>query len=129
MGKLNRILFGGVIGMLAGFSFQLAVLPFMAENFFPAAMADVYASMNPNTFWLVLVWMVAGATAAYVGGINKGSQIFAAGGLLAGALYGFMAMAAGSDWMMLALAAGIGALYGLGAGALVGGGFGSAVHN
>ncbi|MCB0055560.1 MAG: hypothetical protein KDD75_18860, partial [Caldilineaceae bacterium] len=69
------------------------------------------------------------AAAAYVGGINKGSQIFAAGGLVAGALYGVMAMADGSDWMMLALAAGIGALYGLGAGVLVGGGFGSAVHN
>lgn len=129
MNKLNRILFGGVIGMLAGFSFQLAVLPFMAENFFPQALGDVYASMNPNTFWLVLLWMAAGAAAAYFGGINKGSQIFAAGGLLAGALYGVMAMAAGSDWMMLLLSAGIGALYGLGAGALVGGGFGSAVHN
>ena len=129
MNKLNRILFGGVIGMLAGFSFQLAVLPFMAETFFPQALGDVYASMNPNTFWLVLVWMVAGAAAAYAGGINKGSQIFAAGGLLAGTLYGVMAMVAGSDWMMLLLSAGIGALYGLGAGALVGGGFGSAVHN
>lgn len=127
MGKLNRILFGSVIGMLAGFSFQLAVLPFMAENFFPQALGDVYASMNPNTFWLVLVWMVAGAAAAYVGGIHKGSRLFAAGGLLAGLLYGVTAMAAGGDWMILLLSAGGGTLYGLGAGALVGGGFGSSV--
>ena len=48
MGKLNRILFGGVIGMLAGFSFQLAVLPFMAENFFPEAMADVMEKELPG---------------------------------------------------------------------------------
>lgn len=129
MGKLNRILFGGIIGMMAGFSFQLAVLPFMAESLFPQALGDVYASMNPNTFWLVLVWLAAGAAAAYVGGIRRGSQIFAAGGLVAGALYGLMAMAGGSEWTALLLSAGIGAFYGLGAGALVGGGFGPAVEN
>jgi len=129
VGKLNRILFGGIIGMMAGFSFQLAVLPFMAESLFPQALGDVYASMNPNTFWLVLVWLATGAAAAYVGGIRRGSQIFAAGGLVAGALYGLMAMAGGSEWTALLLSAGIGAFYGLGAGALVGGGFGPAVEN
>ncbi len=32
LNQINRIFFGGVIGLLAGFSFYMAVLPFVAEN-------------------------------------------------------------------------------------------------
>lgn len=124
MNKINRFVFGSVIGLMAGFSFHLAVLPFVAESIFPGVLGAVHPSMNPMTLWLLAVWGGAGAAAAWMGGVQRGGLIFSAGGLLAGALFGLgmtLDGGAGSALLICALA---GALYGLGAGLLVGGGFG-----
>lgn len=122
--KINRLVFGGVIGLMAGFSFHLAVLPFVAESIFPNALGDLYASMNPATFWLLAVWMTAGAAAAQVGGAHRGSLIFGAGGLVAATLFGLGMVAGGDNWPAPLICALTGALYGGGAGLLVGAGFG-----
>jgi len=122
--KIHRLVFGGIIGLLAGFSFHLAVLPFVAESIFPHALGDVYASMNPATFWLLALWMAAGAAAAWIGGAQRGGLIFGAGGLLAGALFGLNMVASSDNGAALVVCALAGAMYGLGAGLLVGGGFG-----
>ena len=124
MNRINRLLFGGVIGLLAGFSFHLAVLPFVAENIFPETLGDIYASMNPTTFWLIAVWVIAGAAAAWYGGIRLGGLIFGFGGLLAGGLFGLAMAIGGGVWAAFPVSAAAGALYGAGAGLLVGGGFG-----
>lgn len=124
MNKIHRLVFGGIIGLLAGFSFHLAVLPFVAESIFPNALGDVYASMNPATFWLLALWMAAGAAAAWIGGAQRGGLIFGAGGLLAGALFGLNMVASSDNGAALVVCALAGAMYGLGAGLLVGGGFG-----
>lgn len=124
MNKINRLVFGSVIGLMAGFSFHLAVLPFAVESIFPNALGNLYASMNPATFWLLMLWMAAGAAAAWAGGIQRGGLIFGAGGLLAGALFGLGMFAGGDSWMALPICALSGAIYGGGAGLLVGAGFG-----
>lgn len=123
--KINRLVFGSVIGLMAGFSFHLAVLPFVAESIFPGVLDAVHPSMNPMTLWLLAVWGGAGAAAAWIGGVQRGGLIFGAGGLLAGALLGAGMMAGdGANGSALLVCALAGALYGLGAGLLVGGGFG-----
>lgn len=128
MNKINRLLFGGVIGLMAGFSFHLAVLPFIAENILPGALDDIYASMNPATFWLVAVWALAGAAAGWCGGMRAGGLRFGLGGLLGGLLFGVQMIAAGSTWPALLVTAVAGGVYGWGAGLLVGGGFGPVVE-
>jgi hypothetical protein len=122
--KINRLVFGGVIGLMAGISFHLAVLPFVAENIFPSALGDLYASMNPATFWLLAIWLAAGAAAAWVGGAQRGGLIFGAGGLAAGAIFGLGMAAGDGNWAAPLICALSGAIYGGGAGLLVGGGFG-----
>ena len=129
MNKLNRLVFGGVIGLMAGISFHLTVLPFVAESILPDALSNIYASMNPATFWLAAVWMVAGAAAAWVGGARRGGLIFGLGGLIAGALFGVILALGTQAWTALLIAAAAGWLYGWGAGLLVGGGFGPAVES
>lgn len=124
MNKINRLVFGGVIGLMAGFSFHMAVLPFVAESIFPNVLSHLYASMNPTTFWLLALWLAAGAAAAWMGGVQRGGLIFGAGGLLAGALFGLGTTANSGNGSALLICALAGALYGLGAGLLVGGGFG-----
>jgi hypothetical protein len=126
--KINRLVFGGVIGLMAGISFHLTVLPFVAESILPDLLGNIYASMNPATFWLAAIWVIAGASAAWVGGARRGGLIFGLGGLVAGATFGLMMALGGQDWMALLVAAGAGWLYGWGAGLLVGGGFGPALE-
>lgn len=129
MNKLNRLVFGGVIGLMAGISFHLTVLPFVAESILPNMLSNVYASMNPATFWLATIWMIAGALAAWVGGVRRGGLIFGLGGLTAGALFGLLMALSSQAWTALLVAATAGWLYGWGAGLLVGGGFGPAVKS
>jgi hypothetical protein len=127
--KLNRLVFGGVIGLMAGVSFHLTVLPFVAESILPDVLSNVYASMNPATFWLAAIWMSGGALAAWVGGARRGGLIFGLGGLIAGALFGLSMALSSQAWAALLVAATTGWLYGWGAGLLVGGGFGPAVKS
>jgi len=127
--KLNRLVFGGVIGLMAGISFHLTVLPFVAESILPDMLGNVYASMNPATFWLATIWMIAGAVAAWVGGARRGGLLFGIGGLIAGAIFGMVWALGSQAWAALLIAAGAGWLYGWGAGLLVGGGFGPAVKS
>lgn len=129
MNKLNRLVFGGVIGLMAGISFHLTVLPFVAESILPGALGNVYASMNPATFWLAAIWMIGGAWAAWVGGARSGGLIFGLSGLIAGALFGLFMALSSQAWAALLVAAAAGWFYGWGAGLLVGGGFGSAVES
>jgi hypothetical protein len=126
---INRLVFGGIIGLMAGISFHLTVLPFVAESILPDMLGNVYASMNPATFWLAAVWMIAGALAARVGGARRGGLIFGLGGLIAGALFGLSMALSSQAWAALLVAAAAGWLYGWGAGLLVGGGFGPAVKS
>lgn len=128
MNKINRLIFGGVIGLMAGISFHLTVLPFVAESILPNVLSNVYASMNPATFWLAAIWVIAGAAAAWVGGARRGGVIFGLGGLVAGALFGLSMALNSQAWAALLVAAATGWFYGWGAGLLVGGGFGPAVQ-
>lgn len=126
LNQINRIFFGGVIGLLAGFSFYMAVLPFVAENFLPEMLDVLYAAMRPAVLWMVGIWAIAGALAAWWGEAQRGSLVFGAGGLLAGVLFGGMMALSAHSWSLLLASAAAGWLYGWGAGLLVGGGFGPA---
>ena len=128
MNKVNRLLFGGVIGLMAGISFYLAVLPFVAETFLPDLLGAIYTSMSPTSFWLVAIWVIAGALAAWVGGAARSGTVFGLGGLLAGALFGIFMVVNNQTWAALLVAAAAGWFYGWGAGLLVGGGFGPAAE-
>lgn len=126
LNAIHRIVFGGVIGLLAGFSFYMAVLPFIAETFLPEMLDLFYAAMRPSTLWLVGIWVVAGALAAWWGGARQGSMVFGLGGLVAGALWGGMMVLSTHSWNVFFASTAAGWLYGWGAGLLVGGGFGPA---
>lgn len=129
MNKINRLVFGGVIGLMAGISFHLTVLPFVAESILPGVISNVYASMNPATLWLTAIWMIGGGLAAWVGGARRGGLIFGLSGLVAGALFGLFMALDSQSWTALLVAAVAGWFYGWGAGLLVGGGFGPAVES
>ncbi|MCS6825372.1 MAG: hypothetical protein NZ553_02035 [Caldilinea sp.] len=128
LNRIHRIFFGGVIGLLAGFSFHMAVLPFVAEHFLPEMLDALYTTMGSPTLWVVGVWAAAGALAAWWGGARRGSMIFGAGGLLAGALLGGIMAWGSQSWGVFLTSAAAGWLYGWGAGLLVGGGFGPAAE-
>lgn len=128
LNRIHRIFFGGVIGLLAGFSFHVAVLPFVAEHFLPEMLDALYMTLRPTMLWAVGVWMAAGALAAWWGGARRGSLLFGAGGLLAGALLGGMMAWGTQSWSVFLASAAAGWLYGWGAGLLVGAGFGPAVE-
>ncbi|MBW7881574.1 MAG: hypothetical protein H3C34_02865 [Caldilineaceae bacterium] len=129
LGKVNRLLFGGLLGLLAGFSFNLAILPFLADTLLPPAAGEIYLAVGRWALWCTLLWIPAGALAAWRGGMRRGGEIFGAGGLLGGALIGLLALLAGGAPALLLLSSGAGALYGWGAGLLVGGGFGPATQS
>lgn len=126
MNKINRIFFGGLIGWLAGFSFGTSLLPFLLTIFLPDAPVAVYEAMRQWALPATVLWIPAGGFAAYRGGAVRGGQIFAAGALVAGLLYGLLIAAGSSAWPVVVVSAGAAALYGWGAGLLVGGGFGPA---
>jgi hypothetical protein len=126
LNKINRIFFGGLIGWLAGFSFGTSLLPFLLTIFLPDAPVAVYDAMRQWALPATVLWIPAGAFAAYRGGAVRGGQIFAAGALVAGLLYGLLIAAGSSAWPVVVVSAGAAALYGWGAGLLVGGGFGPA---
>lgn len=128
MNKINRLLFGGIIGLMAGMSFHLTVLPFVAESVLSDILGNVYASMNPATMWLTTIWMIAGALAASMGGARRGGVIFGLGGLTAGAIIGAVLALGSQAWGALLVAAAAGCFYGWGAGLLVGGGLGPAAE-
>lgn len=124
MNKVNRIFFGGLIGWLAGFSFGTSLLPFLTTVFVPDAPPAVYEAMRQWALPATVLWIPVGALAAYRGGALRGGQIFVAGALVAGLLYGLLIAAGEGAWLAVLVSAAAAALYGWGAGLLVGGGFG-----
>ena len=126
MNRVNRIFFGGLIGWLAGFSFGTAVLPFVLVILLPDTPVEVYTMMRQWALPATVLWIAPGAYAAYRGGAGQGGRIFAMGGLVVGALYGLLIAAASGAWPVIMVSAITAALYGWGAGLLVGAGFGTA---
>jgi hypothetical protein len=126
MNRLPFILFGAIIGLMGGFSFGMVVFPWVADQVMPDLPIQFYSNVARVGPALSLLWIPAGALAAYWGGARRGAMTMGIGGLIAGGISGAI-VAPGSHFLPLTgLAAGIGLLYGAGAGLLIGGGLPSA---
>lgn len=121
--KLNRIVFGSIIGLMAGISFGFTVLPFVAGQAVPDSLTnEVYRRLAYYLLPAALLWIPGGVLAALRGEMTQGAKFMGIGGAIAGIMYA--AVASGGTDILLMLVSGLGAaLYGAGAGLLVGGGF------
>lgn len=120
---INRMLFGAIIALMAGISFGIYMLPQIAYALLPHLPGDVSMRMGPYLIYTSILWVPWGALAGRRGGIRQGILLMGMGGLLAGALYSAIGGAPGGHWDFVGMGALVGALYGAGAGALLGGGF------
>lgn len=126
MNRLNRMVFGGLIGWLAGFSFMTALLPFVMEMMIARLPPDLFYAIAQYALPFTVLWIPVGSAAALYGGWCRGGQIFGAGALIVSGLFGFLIGQGSGAWFVPVVSALLGGLYGLGAGMLVGGGFGAA---
>ncbi|MEZ4710897.1 MAG: hypothetical protein R3A44_27105 [Caldilineaceae bacterium] len=120
---INRMFFGALIALMAGISFGVYMLPQLAYALLPTLPGEVSARMAPYLIYTALLWAPWGAVAGRRGGLRRGVMLMGLGGLIAGAIYSAIGGAAGGHWNFVVLGAAVGALYGAGAGALLGGGF------
>jgi|GEM_PF-1232678 len=121
--KLNRIVFGSIIGLMAGISFGFTVLPLVAGQTVPESLTpELYTILARYLLPAALLWIPGGVMAALRGEMAQGAKFMGIGGAIVGVIYA--AVASGGTDIMLMLVSGLGAaLYGAGAGLLVGGGF------
>lgn len=125
--RLNRILFGGLIGWLAGYSFATALLPFALQALAPEALGYALPGMARLAMWSTVLWVPLGAGAAILGNLRRSALLFGGGALLIGLLYALMV--APGQLPVLAISPLLAALYGWGAGSLLGAGFGPVRKN
>lgn len=125
--RLNRILFGGLIGWLAGYSFVTALLPFALQALAPEALGYALPGMARWGMWSTALWVPLGAGAAWLGNMRRSALLFGGGALVIGLLYALVV--APSQLPVLAISPLLAALYGWGAGSLLGAGFGPARRN
>lgn len=122
MSKMNRILFGGIIAWLAGFSFTVAILPFLLEllaQVVPIVLNPMRQYLTP----LTMAWIPVGMLAANAGTARQGAIILGIGGALLGGVAGTLAAGSLAQWWLVAVSALAAGVYGAGAGLLMGGGF------
>jgi len=125
--RLNRILFGSLIGWLAGYSFVTALLPFALQALAPEALGDAIPAMARLGMWSTVLWVPLGAGAAWLGNMRRSALLFAGGAFAIGLLYALLV--APDQLSVLAISPLLAALYGWGAGSLLGAGFGPTRQN
>lgn len=125
--RINRILFGGLIGWLAGYSFLTALLPFALQVLAPEALGYALPNMVQQGLWSTALWVPLGAGAAWLGNLRRSALLFGAGAFVAGLIYALLV--APGQLPVLAISPLLAALYGWGAGSLLGAGFGPARSN
>ncbi len=118
--KLNRLFIGGILGAFCGFSCGFTVLPWAVENVMVIS-DELILNMARFAVPASVLWIPGGALAGLRGGMRQGAIIMGAAGALAGLVYAVWLTGTSSLLFMgtCMLAA---ALYGVGAGLLVGGG-------
>lgn len=125
--RINRILFGSLIGWLAGYSFVTALLPFALQALAPEALGYALPGMARVGMWSTVLWVPLGAAAARLGNLRRSALVFGGGALAIGLLYALLV--AGGQLPVLLISPLLAALYGWGAGSLLGAGFGPARTN
>ena len=120
--RLNRILFGGLIGWLAGYSFVTSLLPFVLQTLAPEALGSALPGMAQWGMWSTALWVPVGAGAAWLGNLRRSAALFGGGALVIGLLYALVT--APGLGPVLAISPLLAGLYGWGAGSLLGAGFG-----
>lgn len=123
MRHLNRILFGALVGLLAGVSFGITILPLVVERILPGISTEFYLLSANRALPASLLWAPGGAWIGYRGGGRRSALAFGLWGLAVGAAYGWFVSPGGSDPALIGLSAVTAALYAAGAGFLVGAAF------
>lgn len=77
--RLNRILFGGLIGWLAGYSFVTALLPFALQALAPEALGFALPGMAWLGMWSTVLWIPLGAGVAWLGNLRRSALLFGGG--------------------------------------------------
>jgi hypothetical protein len=119
--RINRILFGGLIGWLAGYSFVTALLPMALQALAPETLAYALPLMARWGMASTVLWVPLGAAAALGGHARRG------GAMVVGLIYGLLVAA--QQWPVALLSPLLAAVYGWGAGSLLGAGFGPQKQN
>lgn len=125
MNKMNRILFGGIIAWLAGFSFTVALLPFLLEFLAQMVAITLHPTMRQYLTPLTLAWIPIGMVAANQRSARQAGLVLGAGAFLLGGIASALAVGTVAQWWIVALGALAAGIYGAGAGLLMGGGFAS----
>jgi hypothetical protein len=123
MSPLIRVTFGGLIGLLAGISFGVTILPIVVERFLPGIPVEFYQLSATRFVPSALLWMPGGAMVGYLGGGRRGALVLGGWGVIVGLVYGVIVSPGGFYGPLLPVSALVGALYGAGAGLLVGAAF------
>ncbi len=123
MGKLPRLAFGAIVGMLAGVSFGVTVLPLILDKLVPALPNASYLLMARFAFPAAVLWIPGGALAAISGGWKRGALYMGGASLIAGVIYGFLIAPGIVLLQVVTVSALVAVLYGAGAGILLGLGF------
>ncbi len=118
--KLNRLLVGGILGLLSGISYGFTVLPWVAESMLPIS-DTLYLKMAQIAVPAALLWIPGGSLAGLRGSIRSGAKVMALAGSVAGLLYAIWATGFG-NLPFIGVSIAVAALYGMGAGLLIGGG-------
>jgi hypothetical protein len=125
--RINRVLFGGLIGWLGGYSFATALLPFALQALAPETLALSLPLMARWGLASTVLWVPLGIAAALAGSHRRSGLIFAAGALLIGLIYGLLVAA--QQWQVALVSTLLAGVYGWGAGSLLGAGFGPVRQN
>lgn len=123
MGRVPRMTFGAVIGLMAGASFGLTIFPLVLDKLMPSAPGAAYLLMARLALPASLLWIPGGVLASLAGGARKGALRMGLASLIAGLIYGFLVAPGKVLLPMVTISALTAALYGAGAGLLVGAGF------
>lgn len=123
MGNLPRLAFGAVIGLLAGVSFGITLLPLILDQIMPDLPAASYLLMARFALPAALLWTPGGALATYSRDWKRGALYMGLASLVAGAIYGFLIAPGMVLLPVMGISAATAGLYGAGAGLLVGAGF------
>lgn len=125
--RINRILFGSLIGWLAGYSFITALLPFALQALAPEALGYALPGMARLGLWTTVLWVPLGAWAAWLGNMRRSALVFGGGAVAIGLVYALLV--APGQLPVLAISPLLAGLYGWGAGSLLGAGFGPVRRN
>ena len=121
--RSNRVLFGGIIAWLAGFSYTVALLPFLLQLLSQVMPVTLNVNMRQYLAPLTLAWIPVGMVAANMSTARRGGLVLGIGGAVLGAITGAIAGGGLEQWWIAVLSALVAGLYAAGAGMLMAGGF------